>query len=143
MIRPLKEAVEGKQSLLGLGDIVIPGLFVAILHRFDAVVWMESLTGSAVASFNKSLQSPSSVFPRPYFYVAIICYALGLGATLWGMQKCQEWYPKGNCAQPALLYLVPACMFASFIVALVRSQVLKLWNYSEEEPVKAEDKKKD
>lgn len=143
VVRPLKEAVEGKQSLLGLGDIVIPGLFVAILHRFDAHLWMKALTGTKADEFNKGLKySASSVFPRPYFYVAIICYALGLGATLFGMQKCQEWYPKGNCAQPALLYLVPACVFASLVVALLRQQLGKLWAYDEEEKKEEEEVEK-
>ena len=148
VIRPLKEAVEGKQSLLGLGDIVIPGLFVAILHRFDAVICMATLDGENLATFNKGLRYTSSMFPRPFFYVAIICYALGLAATLWGMSKCQEWYPTGNCAQPALLYLVPACMFASLVVAISRQQFIKLWEYDEEHvssrdvvEAKKEDKK--
>jgi len=125
VVTPLKHAVDGKHSLLGLGDIVIPGLFVAILHRFDIVVRKVSATRKLVA-----FPIPNVV--RTYFYTAIVFYALGLGATLWGMNKCAEWYPKGNCAQPALLYLVPACMLASFLVALVNGHISTLWAYDEE-----------
>lgn len=134
IMTPLKHAYEGKQSLLGLGDIVIPGLFVAILHRFDAVV--------GKVPFRGILTTPIPNFARIYFYTSIVFYALGLAATLWGMNKCSEWYPKGNCAQPALLYLVPACMLASLIVALPRGQLSELFKYDEEVPEEtAKDKK--
>ena len=33
----IAEGIKGEFSLLGLGDIVIPGLFVALLLRLDAV----------------------------------------------------------------------------------------------------------
>lgn len=42
-------------------------------------------------------------------------------------------------AQPALLYLVPACLGASLLVAARRGEVLSvLWVYSEEEEKKEE-----
>jgi len=125
VMAPLKNAVEGKQSLLGLGDIVIPGLFVAILHRFDFFV-------TKLVATKDTVKFPIPSINRAYFYTSVVFYALGLGATLWGMQKCTEWYPKGNCAQPALLYLVPACMLASLIVAIARGQLGDLIKYDEE-----------
>merc|ERR1712157_431631 len=87
-------------------------------------------------------------FPKPYFYSAIVAYVLGLGVTLFVMIYFQA-------AQPALLYLVPACLGSSFLCAVVRGEVSALLAYSEEEdelekdqaaeekPKKDEDKKND
>ena len=49
VMQPLISAVEGEFSLLGLGDIVIPGIFVAILLTFR-----RSTGGSA--GFTRSLR---------------------------------------------------------------------------------------
>ena len=47
-------------SLLGLGDVVLPGLFIALILRFD-----ES-------------RKPGS---RKYFYTVLVAYLIGLAAT--------------------------------------------------------------
>lgn len=103
-------------SLLGLGDIVIPGFFLALLLRFDA------------HQAKVSLQSISahSEFPKPYFHFGLAAYVVGLGTTLFVMNFFQA-------AQPALLYLVPACLGSSFACAAQRGEVNELLAYSEEE----------
>lgn len=117
IVGPLKSAVEGEFSLLGLGDIVIPGLFIAILLRFDAV--QKNMTGN---------QIEHESFSKPFFYSNIIAYAMGLGVTMYVMLIFKA-------AQPALLYLVPACLGASAICALVMGgkTFSKLMEYNEEE----------
>jgi len=117
-------------SLLGLGDIVIPGFFLALLLRFDA--------------FNANIptlsQSPPTLnihtpFPKPYFHSALIAYVAGLGLTMFIMIAFKA-------AQPALLYLVPACLGSSLLCAFVRGEVTNLFAYSEEqEEPEGEDKK--
>jgi len=62
---------KGEFSLLGLGDIVIPGLFVALLLRFDAVRSKVPLINLEVAKFAKT-----------YFFVNLASYALGLICTV-------------------------------------------------------------
>lgn len=104
----------GKFSLLGLGDIVVPGLFVALLLRFDAVRNKVVLHEDAVPSFS-----------APYFLANIVSYALGLVATVFVM-----YYFKA--AQPALLYLVPACLGGSLVVALAKAEFSLLFAYDEE-----------
>jgi len=55
---------------------------------------------------------------------------------------------KFNAAQPALLYLVPACLGSVLICGAVRGELAEVWKYSEEEPdpvapvIDAESKKK-
>ncbi|KAM3303610.1 signal peptide peptidase [Capsicum chacoense] len=66
-------------SMLGLGDIVIPGIFVALALRFDV-------------SRGKEPQ---------YFKSAFLGYTFGLALTIFVM----NWF---QAAQPALLYIVPA-----------------------------------
>jgi len=135
---PVDDTGKIELSLLGLGDIVIPGFFLSLLLRFDAE--------NAEMPTNKVDIHES--FPKPYFYSAMIAYVLGLGITLFVMIYFQA-------AQPALLYLVPACLGASFLCAIVRGEVAALMAYSEEvdesedEPAaegdtpKEEDKKND
>ncbi|KEH35986.1 signal peptide peptidase-like protein [Medicago truncatula] len=66
-------------SMLGLGDIVIPGIFVALALRFDV-------------SRGRKPQ---------YFKSAFLGYTFGLVLTIVVM----NWF---QAAQPALLYIVPA-----------------------------------
>jgi minor histocompatibility antigen H13 len=108
-------------SMLGLGDIVIPGIFVALLLRFDCV--------QARADVRKAA---SLAFPMPYFYANIVGYILGLVATVTIMYVF-------NAAQPALLYLVPACLIASILVGAVKKELGDLFAYEEEStPLSAE-----
>lgn len=112
-------------SLLGLGDIVIPGFFLALLLRFDA-------HNAKVPYFPTDAHVS---FPKPYFHSCLIGYILGMATTMFVMIKFQA-------AQPALLYLVPACLGSSFLTALVRGEVKALLDYSEEieEEEKVEEK---
>jgi minor histocompatibility antigen H13 len=108
-------------SLLGLGDIVIPGFFLALLLRFDAHQAKLLATEPMIhASFSK-----------PYFHTGLLAYVAGLGTTLFVMIQF-------NAAQPALLYLVPACLGSSFLCAVIRGEVKELLAYSEEEEEGAE-----
>jgi len=97
-------------SMLGLGDIVIPGIFVALMLRFDHKQGFTSL---------------------PYFTTNFIAYVLGLVATVSVMHFF-------DAAQPALLYLVPACIGAALLTAVARGELKLLLNYSEEKPEAAE-----
>jgi len=94
-------------SMLGLGDIVIPGIFIALLLRFDA--------------FRAANKKP---FPKSYFYSCYFAYFVGLVTTVFVMHVFQA-------AQPALLYLVPACKGSSFLHATFRGELSQLLSYEE------------
>jgi minor histocompatibility antigen H13 len=115
--------VKGEFSLLGLGDIVIPGLFVALLLRLDAVRAKVHTKHAEHASFSK-----------PYFLVNLFFYALGLVCTVGVMYFF-------NAAQPALLYLVPACLIGSLLVGAYKGELSVLFAYNEESTEKADGKK--
>eukprot|EP01094_Clydonella_sp_ATCC50884_P013911 TRINITY_DN24238_c0_g1_i1.p1 TRINITY_DN24238_c0_g1~~TRINITY_DN24238_c0_g1_i1.p1 ORF type:complete len:401 (+),score=115.56 TRINITY_DN24238_c0_g1_i1:82-1203(+) len=103
-------------SLLGLGDIVIPGVFVALLLRFDA----------HRADHAKS-------FSKVYFWCTYLAYVFGLVLTIGVMHVYKH-------AQPALLYLVPCCMGASFATGAIRGELSQLFAYTEEVPESEEAK---
>jgi len=71
------DAESGKldMSLLGLGDIVIPGFFLALLLRFDA-------HSANVPCFPTNVHVS---FPKPYFHSALLGYVIGLATTLYVM----------------------------------------------------------
>jgi len=66
---------------------------------------------------------------KPYFYSVFLAYIIGLVTTIFIMHTFKA-------AQPALLYLVPACLGASSLMAYIRGEFRTLWNYSEEEKQK-------
>ena len=57
---------------------------------------------------------------RTYFYSSFTAYILGLLATIGVMHIFKH-------AQPALLYLVPACIGVPLFVALVRGEIKDLF----------------
>lgn len=114
-----------KYSMLGLGDIVIPGIFIALLRRFDQRLG-ESQDGKRVQAGKKG---------RFYFIATVVAYALGLFLTMFVMHHFKA-------AQPALLYLVPTCLIIPLLLATIRGEVSDLWNYNEEHLIEKKDEKK-
>jgi len=87
-------------GMIGFGDIVIPGLLTAYSAYFDTIA------------------HPGEI--KWYYIITCSSYAIGLLITygaLIGM----------GIAQPALLYLVPCCLFGVFATALKRDEVQAMW----------------
>jgi len=103
--------------MLGLGDIVIPGFYIALLLRMDA------------SKQKRQTRSSTGHFAKPYFYAAMVAYTLGLVTTMGVMHVFKA-------AQPALLYLVPFCLGSSLLVALVRNELPRLFSFTEEDTTK-------
>ncbi|CAG2179653.1 unnamed protein product, partial [Oppiella nova] len=115
----LENGVNGTHfAMLGLGDIVIPGIFIALLLRFDVRL---------------GLKRKGNV----YFYTSFVAYILGLVLTIVVMAYFKH-------AQPALLYLVPFCISFPLSVALIRGDIKALFRYedhpSADKDGKTEDK---
>lgn len=124
-------------AMLGLGDIIVPGLVIALCLRYDLHRYAAFYKGQNV--------TPRSKFGKPYFWCGVVSYVLGLGVTIGVMHHFQR-------AQPALLYLSPACstfFHGSFIfrsmshdanwstalgpvlLAFSRGEIKNLWTYDE------------
>lgn len=63
-------------TMLGLGDIVIPGIFVALALRFDYYQAVEKALRSARGM--QAVPTPDEQYPKPYFKVVLMNYILGL-----------------------------------------------------------------
>lgn len=70
-----------------------------------------------------------------YFNTAFLAYVLGLVATIVIMSVFKH-------AQPALLYLVPACIGLPLLVALVKGDIKAMFSY-EDHPAKEDETKVD
>ena len=91
-------------SMLGLGDIVIPGIFVAIILRYDVL-------------------HSTAKKPR-FFYSAFASYTAAVVTTIAVMNIFQA-------AQPALLYIVPMVLAATFGHAAAVGEARRLFDWSE------------
>eukprot|EP00298_Acanthocystis_sp_HF-20_P010887 c19105_g2_i1.p1 GENE.c19105_g2_i1~~c19105_g2_i1.p1 ORF type:complete len:511 (+),score=148.54 c19105_g2_i1:27-1535(+) len=88
-------------GLLGLGDIVLPGLLVSFTHKFDCMKGLKLFRG--------------------YFVYNVIGYGIGLIITYTALLLMEE-------GQPALLYLVPLTLGTTLLLALYRGHVNEIWN---------------
>ncbi|MGH0150179.1 UNVERIFIED_CONTAM: hypothetical protein FKN15_016720 [Acipenser sinensis] len=86
-------------SLLGYGDIIVPGLLVAYCHRFD--VWNNNST-------------------KIYYISCTVAYGIGMIVTLVVMVL-------SKMGQPALLYLVPCTLVTTALVAWRRKEMKRFW----------------
>jgi len=97
-------------SLLGLGDIVIPGIFIALMLRFDA--YLAKKRGTE----NKKI----------YFHVVFASYVVGLVSTILVLHIFKA-------GQPALLYIVPCVLGSVLLTAIFRGEVKDLLAYKDED----------
>lgn len=98
-------------SMLGLGDIALPGLFISFLLRFDYYYQLQGIRG--------------------YFYISLFGYSIGLVFTYLALILTKH-------GQPALLYLVPCTLGVIIILAIKRKEFTLLWNGMEHETREAE-----
>lgn len=87
-----------KCSLLGLGDILLPGIMIKYILKFEMML-------------NKG---------RILFITAIIAYSIGLGICITSLLIY-------HTAQPALLYIVPCTLIAITVMSYYRNQLDGLW----------------
>eukprot|EP00929_Paragymnodinium_shiwhaense_P106848 TRINITY_DN7262_c0_g1_i1.p1 TRINITY_DN7262_c0_g1~~TRINITY_DN7262_c0_g1_i1.p1 ORF type:complete len:497 (-),score=118.31 TRINITY_DN7262_c0_g1_i1:122-1612(-) len=100
-----------KHSMLGLGDIAVPGLFIGFLAKWDCRNISEKKASSFV-----------------YLNTVMVAYFLSLVTTVSIMLFF-------NHAQPALLYIVPYVLIASLATAVARGELKELlaWTIEEDE----------
>lgn len=157
---PAKPPIK-QHAMLGLGDVVLPGIMIGLALRFDLYMFYlrkqtkskvaqqsdaakESGPDAAASPVDRQMQiskapymsvsnkwgewfwarSAEQSFPKPYFKATMIGYVVGMLATLAVMQIADH-------AQPALLYLVPGVLIASWGTALVRGEWKEMQEFSE------------
>lgn len=90
-------------SMLGFGDIIIPGIATSFCVRLDEVV-----------RARRTLKS--------YTFWSIVSYAIGLLVCFVGM----HWSGQG---QPALLYICPAMIVSAALVGFFRGELSNIWHH--------------
>ena len=132
--RPSENPSKQAFSMLGLGDVVLPGIMIGFALRFDLYLfylrqqtrrtikdseseitkatWHPATGGwgerfwTSRDELLKSRQFQGVLFPKTYFHASLIGYILGMLCTFGVMEVYSH-------AQPALLYLVPGkCKFS-------------------------------
>jgi len=106
----------GHFSMLGLGDIVMPGLLLCFVMRYDAYK-----RAQAQRMADAGIPLPSNWYRISYFHCSLFGYFLGLlTATI-----SSEIF---KAAQPALLYLVPFTLFPLFGMAYLKGDLKTMWH---------------
>lgn len=161
--RPDEPGAEGKPpiksySMLGLGDIVLPGLMIGLALRFDLHMYYLKKQKMA-AKTGKDGETGQEIVKADYHNVTGVwgsrIWTFGLDRTSLPQTLVAAAFPKPyfivsivgyvigmvttllvmsiwHHAQPALLYLVPGVLLSIWSTALVRGEVKEMWNYTEE-----------
>ncbi|CAE1294211.1 SPPL2B [Acanthosepion pharaonis] len=90
-----------QESLLGFGDVILPGVLIVYNHIFDIYARTKKL----------------------YFVLSVIAYLLGLVLAFVALSIMK-------IGQPALLYLVPCVLLSTIIPACIRGELKVMWTGS-------------
>lgn len=110
----------GRFSMLGLGDIVMPGLLLCFVMRYDAYKRAQ-VADQAAASPLPVIPALSNLQRVTYFHCSLIGYFLGLLTATVSSEVFKA-------AQPALLYLVPFTMLPLLIMAYLKGDLRRMWS---------------
>jgi len=104
--RSLRSCGISHQGMLGLADIVVPGIFLNFLAKWDAMRMGEQKSASFV-----------------YLNTAMIAYVLSFVTSVSIMLFF-------DAPQPALLYVVPYLLITSLAVAVMRGECWELLSFT-------------
>jgi len=105
---------QGGSSLLGLGDIVLPGLLLSFAARLDAA---KELLGVLRGGGGGTMMTGGG----RYFWPLVASYGIGLAMANFAVY----WM---NMGQPALLYLVPCCLGTMGVLGYSKGELAGLWH---------------
>lgn len=105
----------GHFSMLGLGDVVMPGLLLCFVLRYDAYKKTQLLPGGC----ETGVPPPRHFSRLSYFHCSLIGYFLGLLTATVSSEVFKA-------AQPALLYLVPFTLLPLLTMAYLKVDFVPL-----------------
>ncbi|CAI7650322.1 unnamed protein product [Penicillium glandicola] len=156
-------------AMLGLGDIVIPGMMIGLALRFDLFLYYQrkgvqkALTeGSDQATVKPEYQSATGAWGERFWAPSVkplqselqppyhdarhfpkVYFKASLVGYVVGMVTTLLAMQYSNHAQPALLYLVPGVLISLWGTALIRGETDTMWDFSDAEEVAIEEEKKE
>ena len=89
-------------AIVGLGDVILPGIFTALLLRYD--------------------YSYLEIHQHYYVYSGLVAYLAGLAVASWASNHYKT-------PQPALMYLVPALLGAPILMAAFNGDLGNIFAY--------------
>ncbi|KAK0094639.1 hypothetical protein PV326_010416 [Microctonus aethiopoides] len=107
----------GHFSMLGLGDVVMPGLLLCFVLRYDAYKKSQLILGGCEAG----VPPPRHLSRISYFHCSLIGYFLGLLTATVSSEVFKA-------AQPALLYLVPFTLLPLLTMAYLKGDLRRMWS---------------
>jgi minor histocompatibility antigen H13 len=155
---PIKLVFPGPKrgSMLGLGDVVLPGIMMALALRFDLYLhYFAKQSGK----YRRDSTEPSTMTKAPYveasgnwgerFWTIAakdadaktvadgsrfskVYFKASLVGYVFGMLTTLVVLNIFNHAQPALLYLVPGVLISLWGTALARGEFALMWEYTED-----------
>ncbi|XP_065889893.1 signal peptide peptidase-like 3 [Dysidea avara] len=102
----------GHFSMLGLGDIILPGLLLCFAMRYDHAVMRATMATDRISL---------ACSKWSYFQISICGYALGLIFAAVAAEMFSS-------PQPALLYLVPCTLIPFVVKATIQGDLKSLWD---------------
>jgi len=97
-------STSGHLTMLGLGDVVMPGLLLCFVLRYDRHKRKNQITPHRVT----------------YFQCSLVGYSVGLLTATLSAEVFKA-------AQPALLYLVPFTLLPLITMAYVKGDLRRMW----------------
>jgi signal peptide peptidase-like protein 3 len=103
-------------NMLGLGDIVMPGLLLCFVLRYD------TYKKSQLCLAETGVPPPPNYVQRlSYFHCSLVGYFLGLLTATVSSEVFKA-------AQPALLYLVPFTLLPLLTMAYLKGDLRRMWH---------------
>lgn len=158
---PDSPSAQPSLAMLGLGDVVLPGIMIGLALRFDLFLFYLrrqkripgagsggevdvekpkyfSLAGRWSDHFWTHSLSGRALFvtseqskPEPPFTFPKVYFKASLVGYVTGMLATLGVMQIWGHAQPALLYLVPGVLGSLWLTALVRGEISLMWEFSE------------
>jgi len=114
---------QGTYSMLGLGDVVFPGLLLTLALRIDYA--MLTLRGRPRIWPSSRIHSFLRLDLGGYFPILVIMYAVGLICTFAALLL--DFTILNVKGQPALLYLVPCTVGGFYLASKLRGEFSEVW----------------
>ncbi|RKF59352.1 putative intramembrane protease C25B8.17 [Golovinomyces cichoracearum] len=156
---PIKLVFPGpkKNSMLGLGDVILPGIMIALALRFDLYLHyykkQKPVASNQGSGKNEVIKSeyiePTGVWGERFWTSSLesktlyntvadgarfnkVYFWAGIISYVVGLILTLMVLHLSNHAQPALLYLVPTVLIGLWGTALIKGDITLMWKYNED-----------
>ncbi|CCD26389.1 aspartic endopeptidase NDAI_0H02150 [Naumovozyma dairenensis CBS 421] len=102
-------------AILGLGDIILPGMFMLVCYKYD--IWKWHLNHP-----DREFHFANWSYIGKYFITSFTGYITGIGLCLVALAKTGK-------AQPVLLYVVPTLLTSVLGLAWLQGDLEEMWTF--------------